>query len=81
MAGKYIVKIRITDGKLIPGSIVAGASHGVTADGLETFDSTWSGIYDRMSNMGTAVYHMFRDGEVNGHKQKSFGMPIDQFEM
>lgn len=80
MAGTFNVKIKITRGELVLGTFVAGESHGITDDKLETFDSQWSGWYCGVADESNGVYHYFRDGEVNGHKQKYFGMPVSQFE-
>lgn len=81
MAGTYNVKVKINRGELVRGTFVAGESHGITDDKLETFDARWSGWYVGTEDHDNGVYHYFRDGEMNGNKQRYFGMPVSQFEI
>ena len=62
------------DSEPVVGQLVSGHSDG------PGYHSTWSGIYEgiRPSQWDGQPYHYFRNGEINGVPQSTFGLPVDR---
>jgi hypothetical protein len=75
----YRVEITITEGELVEGAFVRMSTVGYAGTGQVAFRSTSSGVYVGKQLDEGQPYHMFRDGEINGHPQAHLGSPVEQF--